>query len=274
MASNLDQRRLDFLFEMESIKSPIMPYIAPGVSLKVIVDLGIKDQNGNKKRFYEEIRYPSNKYKNTEFLISSNFRINCYLAIEYPNPEYREGLNMMKTHILFIRAYALDDIAEKMKEFNKNFTKAFGVKNRKLYLKSDLVKEITVYPSMNSSMSFKPDLYESPFSNQTEMGVRLTINDEFSAIISAETTWPELVYKITRCDLMMLGFQMIQSYLSMLPGMAISEINSGQYTSTSRYAPFYNEDPDDIINRPDAVKVSNSSRFKSINEKKKSFFSE
>ena len=102
--------------------------------------------------------------------------------------------------------------------------------------------------------------------------VRLTLNDEYSTIISAETTWPELVYRITKCDLTLLGFQMIQSYLSLLPGMAVSELNS-EYKSSSRYTPYYNEDPDEIINRPDAIKINNS-KYKSNEEKKKSFFSD
>ena len=271
MNSLEQQKRLDLLFEMETIKAPFVSYIAPGVSLKIVVDLGLKDQNGNKKRFYEETRYASDKYKNVDHLISSSFRINCYLVLEYPNPDYVEGSNTLKNHVLFIKAYAMDDISEKMREFNTNLTKCFGVKNNKLYIKSSLVKEVTVYPSMNSSLSFKPDIYDSPFNNRTEMGVRLTINDEFSTIISAETIWPELLYKITRCDLMMLGFQMIQSYMSLLPGMAISEIGSNQYMSSSRYCPYWNEDPEEIANRPESIEIKNS-KYKTI-ENKKNFFS-
>ena len=105
------------------------------------------------------------------------------------------------------------------------------------------------------------------------MGVRITINDEYSTIVSAETTWPEFVYKISRCDLTMLGFQMIQSYMALLPGMAVTEMGSNTYSSASRYRPYWNEDPDEIINKPNAVKVN---RTKPITneEKKKSFFSD
>lgn len=268
-----EKQRLDLLFEMENIKAPLMSYIAPGVSLKVIVDLGLKDQNGNKRRFYEETRYPSNKYKNTDHLISSNFRLNTYLVLEYPNPEYIEGSNIIKNRSLLIKAYAIDDIVEKMKEFNSIIPKCFGVKNNTLYLKSSNVKEITVYPSINSTISFKPDIYESSFDNRIEMGVRLTINDDFSTIISAETTWPELVYKMAHCDLTLLGFQMIQSYMTLLQGMAVSEIN-GPYMGANRYKPYGNEDPDYIANRPESVGINKNNRYKSNAEKKKSFFSD
>ena len=104
------------------------------------------------------------------------------------------------------------------------------------------------------------------------MGVRLTINEEFSTVLSAETTWPELVYRISRCDLTMLGFQMIQSYMSLLPGMAVSKLGDRNYSSTARYAPYW-EDPDDIINQPDSVGV-NKSKPVTKEEKKKSFFSD
>lgn len=269
---NNNQERLDLLFEMETIKSPLMSYIAPGVSLKIVTELGAKDPNGNKKRFYEETRYPSNKYKNTDHLISSSFRINSYLILEYPNPQYTEGSNLIRSHVLFIRAYALDDLSEKIKEFNKSLSKCFGIKNNAIHLKAAVVKETIAYPSMSSSISFKPDIYESPFENKLEMGVRLTINDEFSTIISAETTWPEFVYKITHCDLMTLGFQMVQAYMSLLPGMAVSNINSGKYTSASRYRPYWGEDPEDIANRPESIKIK-SKVFSNNYEVKKSFFS-
>ena len=111
------RERLNLLFELENIKSPLMQYIAPGVGIKVIADLGSKDQNGNKRRFYEETVYKSSKYHNTDELVSANFRVNAYLALEYPNPQYQEGSNLMRSKVLFIRAYAMDDIIAKMKEF-------------------------------------------------------------------------------------------------------------------------------------------------------------
>ena len=64
------RERLNLLFELENIKSPLMQYIAPGVGIKVIADLGSKDQNGNKRRFYEETVYKSSKYHNTDELVS------------------------------------------------------------------------------------------------------------------------------------------------------------------------------------------------------------
>lgn len=263
------QERLNLLFEMETIKAPLMQYISNGVSLRVIAELGAKDQNGNKKRFYEETRYRSNKYKNTDYLISASFRVNCYLAFEYPNPHYVKGINMMKTKMMQIKAYAIDDLAEKMKEFNAYFSKCFGLKKNKLYVKSGCVKDIVCYPTLKSSISFKPDVYEVPNENRNEMGVRIIFNDEYSIVVSAETTWPELLYKISRCDLTVIGFQMIQSYMSLLPGMAVSELDKNEYLSTARYTPYW-EDPDDIINQPDAVKVSSNPI--TMNEKRKSFF--
>lgn len=266
------RERLNLLFELENIKSPLMQYIAPGVGIKVIADLGSKDQNGNKRRFYEETIYKSSKYHNTDELVSANFRVNAYLALEYPNPQYQEGSNLMRSKVLFIRAYAMDDIIAKMKEFNDGYAKCYGMKNGRLYVLADKAKSVTVYPSANSVLTFSTDIFENRANETLEMGVRLTINEEFSTVLSAETTWPELVYRISRCDLTMLGFQMIQSYMSLLPGMAVSKLGDRNYSSTARYAPYW-EDPDDIINQPGSVGV-NKSKPVTKEEKKKSFFSD
>ena len=266
-----EKERLNLLFEMETIKCPIMPFIAPGVSLKVVADLGYKDQNGNKKRFYEETLYPSQKYSNTSHLVSASFRVNAYLMLEYPNPNYRDGSGEMRNHCVFIRAYAIDDVVAKMREFNTDFLNAYSVKNGNLYVVTDKAKKVTVYPSNSSSLTFENDIYQT--NDHVEMGVRVTVNEEFTMILSAETTWPELVYRISHCDLTMLGFQMIQSYMSLLPGMAVSEIGSTKYTSTSRYTPYWGEDPDDIVKDPNSVGF-NKTKPVTQEERKKSFFSD
>ena len=266
------RERLNLLFELENIKTPLMQYVAPGVGIKVIADLGSKDQNGNKKRFYEETVYRSSKYHNTNELMSASFRVNAYLALEYPNPQYQDGSNMMRSKVLFIRAYAMDDVIAKMKEFNEGYAKCYGVKNGRLYVLADKAKSVTVYPSSTSVLTFSTDIFENRATETLEMGVRLTINEEFSTVLSAETTWPELVYRISRCDLTMLGLQMIQSYMSLLPGMAVSKLGDGNYSATSRYTPYW-EDPDDIINQPDSVGVSRNKPI-TKEEKKKSFFSD
>ena len=261
---SISKERLNLLFEMESIKSHLT-YIAPGVSLKAIANLGCKDQNGNKRRFYEETRFKSSKYKNTEYLVSANFNVDCYLLLEYPNPKFNEYDDSFKSKGIMIRAYAIDDVADRMREFNKNLINCFGMNNGTLYINSGNARDMVVYPTLYSTISFMPDIYECD--NRREMGVRLTFNNEFSVVISAETVWPELVYRISRCDLTIMGFQMIQSYMSLLPGMAVTEYG-GTSNTTSRYAPYW-EDPDDIINRPEAVKITPR---QTDEQKKKRFF--
>ena len=266
------REKLDLLFKMENIKAQFMPYMAPGVSMKIVTDLGGKDQNGNKKRFYEETIYKSSKYRNVDELVTANFRVNSYLALEYPNPQYREGSNLMRSKVLFIRAYAMDDVVAKMREFNDEYARCYGMKDGKLYVFADRAKSVTVYPSATSSLTFSTDVYENKSANTQEMGVRLVINEEFSTVISAETTWPELLYRMSKCDLTMLSLQMIQSYMAILPGMAVSRFGENDYSSTSRYAPYW-EAPDDIANRPESVQV-NRTKPTTKDGIKKSFFSD
>lgn len=270
--NNFDKKRLDHIFELETVKCPLMNYVYPGVNLKIVTELGLKDQNGNKRRFFEEYKYSSSKYNNAKDLIASNIRINTYISLEYPNRYYQQGQDQLKSKFIPIRAYAMDDMIDKMKTFNSYFFKCFATRNgNELCLLSDKVKEVVVYPSMTTSISFKPDIYENIQSGNKEMGVRITINDnEYSFIVSGETTWPEMVYRFSRCDLTLYGLTMAQSYLGYLPGMAVSNPESG-YASTSRYTPNW-EDPDDIVNRSDSVGFSNRIN-KSNEEKKKDFFS-
>lgn len=264
--------RLDLLFKMDVIKAYLMPYIAPGVNLKVVTDLGYKDQNGNKRRFYEETLYKSSKYKNTDELMSATYRVNSYLALEYPNPQYQQGSNMMKNHVLFIRAFALEDLTATMREADALISKCFKIKDGNAYIFSDKVRTITTYPSSTSVISFTPDICFNKSKEKQEMGMRVTLNEEFSMVLSAETTWPEFIYRIARCDLTMLSFQMIQSYMAMLPGMAVSRLGDTSYSATKGYAPYWDDDPDDIVNRPDSVRVNG--RPTTQEEKKKSFFSD
>ena len=89
------REKLDLLFKMENIKAQFMPYMAPGVSMKIVTDLGGKDQNGNKKRFDEESVYRRSEYRNVGELVTASVRVNSYLALEYPNPPYREGSSLI-----------------------------------------------------------------------------------------------------------------------------------------------------------------------------------
>lgn len=266
------RERLDLLFKMDAVKAYLMPYIAPGVNIKIITDLGQKDQNGNKKRFYEETLYKSSKYKNTDELVSATYRVNSYLVLEYPNPSYQNGDGGMKSRIMFIKAYAIDDLAATMKSVNAILPKCFNVKDGKVILLSDKIKSFTTYPNMNSVITFTPDIYHNSNTQLDEMGVRIEVNEEYAFTVSAENVWPEMMYRITRCDLTALSFHMIQCYMAMLPGMAVSKLGDRNYTSASRYTPYW-EDPDDIVNQPDSVGFGNT---KSISEaeKKKSFFSD
>ena len=252
---NIDQERLNLLFEMESIKTPLVNYIHPGVNIKVIADLGYKDSNGMKRRFYEENRYTSNKYKNTDHLISSTFRINTYLAIEYPNINYEKGNGELPSKAIIIRGYAMDELITKIRYFTNELVNAYKFKNTRPVLLSDKAITVTCFPSKQDIIEISPDIYNNKYTNSQEVGVRIVLNKEYSFVISGETTWLDIVYKISRCDLTLLGIQMVQSYMSLLPGMAVNEFGKG-FNSTKRFKPYNGDDPDDIVNNSNSVKVN------------------
>lgn len=267
-----EKERLNLLFELDNIKSYLVPYIAPGVNLKVVADLSWKDPQGNKHRFYNEIRYRSDKYKNVDHLISASYKLNTYLFFEYPNPNYSKDHtgDELRSNGIYINGYAIDDIVNNMKYFNsKVLNRCFGISNNDIIIYSDKVKSVEIFsnPYTGSSIEVTPDVYVHSQYGKCP-GVRFTMNKEYSFIVDADNTWLEIIYRLSRCDLTMLGFQMIQSFLSMLPGNAVSDIESGGYKGSSRYAPYY-EDPDDICNSNESVSIKQS---KNTNAYKKHIF--
>lgn len=249
-----EQKRLDLLFEMESIKTYFMNFVSPGVNIKIVTELGYKDKNGNKRRFYEETRYKSNKYNNLDTLTSACFRINTYIVWEYPNQAFQDGTSNMKNNGIIIRPYAIDDLVRKMRAFTKDLYNCYKVINGKLTLLSDRAHDIEARPTPQTSIIFSHNIYKSNTDNSETIGVRITLNNEYSFIVNAETTWSEMLYRFSRCDLTSLGIQMIQSYMALLPGMAVTDIG-GNYNGTRSFRPYWNEDPDETINSPDAVGV-------------------
>lgn len=260
--TNEDKKRLAYLFELENIKTTIIPYLGPGVSLKAITNLSYKDSKGNKRRFYEETRYRSDKYNNTDYLIAASYRLSTYLVLEYPNPKYNmydTNSKEMRFTDIVIRGYMLDELVYKMKLFNdKIINHCFGAKNDEAIIYSDKARSITMSFNRNKDIILlSPSLYEDKCSDDHAMlpGVSMTLNNEYKIVMDADTTWLELIYRLEKCDLTLLGFQMIQPFANLLPGNAIMD---GRNSSIQPYKPYYVEDPDDIVNTANSVSVKES----------------
>lgn len=270
-----ERKRLNLLFELENIKASLM-CIAPRVNLKAVTDLSYKDQEGKKRRFYEEVRYRSDKYKNTDHLITASFHLNTYLMIDYPNPRYTPDNGELKNAIITIRGYNLDELVTKMKLFNDRILNhCFGERNGEYIIYSDKARSLNVViyqyrDRKNDMITFTPDIYSFGTEKKDKIpGVMITFNNEYQCIVDVDSTWMELIYRLSHCDLNTLGFQMIQPFIGLLPGNAVSDIG-GNYNATSRYSPYYAvEDPDDIANAENSVTVNPSKRS---NEYKKHIF--
>lgn len=270
-----ERKRLNLLFELENIKASLM-CIAPRVNLKAVTDLSYKDQEGKKRRFYEEVRYRSDKYKNTDHLITASFHLNTYLMIDYPNPRYTPDNGELKNAIITIRGYNLDELVTKMKLFNDRILNhCFGERNGEYIIYSDKARSLNVViyqyrDRKNDMITFTPDIYSFGTEKKDRIpGVMITFNNEYQCIVDVDSTWMELIYRLSHCDLNTLGFQMIQPFIGLLPGNAVSDIG-GNYNATSRYSPYYAvEDPDDIANAENSVTVNPSKRS---NEYKKHIF--
>lgn len=262
-----EQGKLNLISEYETLKITIMNF-GRDVKLKLIIDFSNKDQNGNKKRMYEEFRYTSNKYQNMDHLISGTMNFTAHLALEYPNQNKMSG---MRSSVIFIRDYAIDGLLYKMQEFDNQILNAFMDKKGELVLNSGKVITVVSYPSMNSPIEFSQDIYEDAEHNK-DVGVRIGLNNEYWFTIRMSTTWKKFLYYIKHCDLFGWASYYVTMYTNALLGSAVNEMGSGQYTSANRYSQFW-EDPEDIVNRSDSVGI-NKSKPITKEEKKKSFFDE
>ena len=73
----MGEMRAALLFQYERIIDTVMNFNSD-VSLKLVVDIGFKDKDNNKKRVYEEFKYKSNKYRNENELITAKRNFNYY----------------------------------------------------------------------------------------------------------------------------------------------------------------------------------------------------
>jgi len=262
------KEQLALLSEYETIKSNVM-FFSMDTILKFIVDFGFKDKNGSKKRAFEEFRYASTKYNNYDHLISSSIRFNPYLSIEYPNVNKNDK---MKSHVMYLYPYSIEGLLDTMERFESSYISAFVQdKNGELMMKSSNVKTLVSKPSVYSTIDFTQDIYIDKDNNK-DLGVRIGFNEEYYITVRYSTTFKAFKYYLRTCDLYGWGMSCIASYLNQLPGMAVSELDNGNYSSSSKYIPYW-EDPDDIANNPESIKVNRTKPVTKA-ERQKSFFDE
>lgn len=208
--------------------SDVLLYFGSNTYLRLIVEPGYKDKNGNKLPLSTEYRYPSNKYNNVSHSITVKRRFKSYLVIEYPG----EDLN----NIIVLREYNIMGLLNKMQEFDKNIEKAFAYnKKNKLILLSDSITKVTSFPNEKSQIDFEQDIYYSgPDKDIPKIGVSMTLNNEYRLTFPAFTTWKSFLYLITKCDLYGWGSSLISNYFSGLIGKNVMDIETG---FTKHYIP-------------------------------------
>lgn len=260
--------KLNILSEWETVKGTIM-YFSSDCILKHIIEFGSKDKSGNKKRSFEEFRYKSNKYKNYDHLITSSIKFKSYLCIEYPNLDRNDN---MRNHILNLYSYSIEGLIDSIDRFEKNYIEAFAQdKDKELILKTPKITPITSHVSPYAKIEFSQDIFIDKDKNK-DLGVRLGFNEEYYFTIRYSTTWKEFKYYIRTCDLYGWGISSLSSYLGDLPGTAVTDIDTGIYQSANKYSPVW-EDPDDIVNNEESIKIVKSKPL-TREERKKSFFDE
>ena len=225
-------------FNYERLSDTILQF-GNGVTLKLIVELGNKDKNGNKIPSIEEYEYPSNKYINTSSLISMKRKFKAYLSMEYPA---QDG-STIGNKFLYIRDYSVMGLLSKMKEFDSKIEKGFAYKRNKLILLSDSLTPVISYPTDNSKIEFVQDIfYAGPDKDIPKLGVRIGLNDEYYFTIPALTIWKSFLYYIDKCDLYEWGSVLLSSYTTHVMGKNINSIGDTNYRPNRNIS----ENPDNV----------------------------
>ena len=246
------------LFQYDRIVDTVMDF-GNGVSLKLVVDLGFKDQNGYKKRIYEEFKYPSSKYKNENSLITAKRNFNYYLRLDYPSSD-----SNYKYKNLIIPAFSILGLRDKMKIFDDILFDPYVLKGEKLDIIPVKIKTIYSHPMKNSVIEFSQSLYEGKDKNDLDYGVNIGLNNEYYFTIRSTTKWKEFLYQILTCDLYLWASQLVTPYITHLITNSISDsFNS----STKRYNI-------ETTYEPEELDISNVIKTKPLDreEKIKSFF--
>ena len=256
------------LFEYERITDTILE-LGLGVSLKLVADLGFKDKDDRKNRAYNEFRYSSRKYTNTDYLVSASRNVNFSLRFDYPNLD--ENAQIKKNNIL-INSYAILGLQKIIQEFDNIVFDPYKVdKKGKIHIISDQVKEMRSFPVKGSMITFSHEIYETK-DGEMDYGVEILFNDDYQIIIRTTTTWKSLVYYITTCDLYAWGSILIAPYITQLVGNSVSE--SGNYNMTKRYQSeiTYEPDPENIAEAENLKSKNKATKPVTKSEKVKSFF--
>lgn len=259
----MSELRAALLFQYERLIDTVIDFYN-GVSLKLVVDLGFKDKDNNKKRVYEEFKYNSNKYRNESSLITAKRNFNYYLRIDYPSRESEYNVKSV-----MIPVYAILGLRDKVKEFDSILFDPYYLKSdNSLQIFSDKIVTVTSRPMRNYSIEFSHSLYEGKDKNDLDYGVNIGLNEEYYFTIRSITKWKEFVYIIQTCDLYLWASQLISPYITQLVGNALSDTS---YSSNKRYNIETSYEPEDYMSDNNSVNIIKNKPL-DRNSKIKSFF--
>lgn len=245
----MSEARAAILFQYERLIDTIIDFYN-GVTLKLVVDLGFKDKDNNKKRIYEEFRYNSSKYKNESSLITAKRNFTYYLRIDYPS---NSSLGYKLENII-IPVYAILGLRDKVKEFDNILFDPYYLKSdNTLQIASNKIITVISRPMKNSTIEFSHSLYEGKDKDDLDYGVNIGLNKEFYFTIRSITKWKEFVYIIQTCDLYLWASQLIAPYITQLVGNSISD--TGNYSSNKRYIIETTYEPEDYMYDNDSSKI-------------------
>lgn len=260
-----NDKRAAVLFEIVRVQDTILT-LGKKCSLRVCVDFGFGDQAGNKIRSYQEYRYPSKEYKNTDHSITVNRKCEPFILFTYPSQ--KDGIDI--TGKFYIRPYSMRGLIEKMKEFDSKLYGAFFFdKNEECQIKSSKITPIESHPVKNEVIEFSQDLYVTD--SDREPGVRIGFNNEYWITIKASTAWQTIMYFFEKFDLFGYSIEMMNWYSNILLGNSVEDVGSGNFSSSRSYSRHFEADPDDILEAEETVKVVRKKPL-TDSEKEKSFF--
>lgn len=248
-------------FKYEKLTDHLMSMDRYNVNLKFVVDLGGKDKNGEKKEFASQYKYPSNKYNDTDHLLTMKRNFKSYLSLEYPSKDpTRFG-----TGSIMIGPSSIRGFRKRIEKFQDILSHSFKKYDGKIELKTNT--SIISQPDPYHTIEFSPDIYYKDETDEGgEYGIRMIINDgEYDFVIPYNTSWQEFLYYIYEVDFYGWASIMVNNLTTNMIGKLIDDV--GDYSYKSNYT---QETPDKVSDKKNA----NITRSKPLsnNDKKKSFF--
>lgn len=198
--------------------SDLLIALGQGCSLKMCVNLGMKNKENERQSAINEYLYRTNKYNNKDKVISVKRKFFPYLSIEY-----KDSGEILGKGTIRITHYDILGFRNKVMVADTILEKAFAIKGKKLIIKSGENYDVTTIVG-DHKIVFSPVVIQNQ--DQTvSMGIRLVLNN-YSFVDVPDRTWKAFVYYILTADLYGWAASIVSGYTQDTIGKCMTDMRN------------------------------------------------